>query len=205
MAKNHLLYEYLVWPYEICFRPFFLPGIKKTMAFIEGVKHDEIVEVGVGTGYSLPYYPDGTKIVALDLSDAMVEFAQKRADKIKNKEIQVFNALKATEKIEPERFDIVTSYSVITVVPDAQVFLNQLKSFCKPGGHIILVMHSRGSGFIEKIDKTLNVVTKFLFGFTLLRRITDFNLDSLKLIKEEPINKILGYPYSHMIVLEKIK
>jgi hypothetical protein len=63
----------------------------------------------------------------------------------------------------------------------------------------------RGSGISGIIDRTLTPLTQKLFGFTLLRRITDYDLSAFESIEIKPISKFLFYPYNHVVVLKKKK
>ena len=47
-----------------------------------GGLHGRILEVGVGTGKNLPYYPKGVDLTAIDISPKMMDKARKRADGI---------------------------------------------------------------------------------------------------------------------------
>lgn len=201
--KNHVLYEYLSWPYEFFFKPFFVIGMKKVMRRIQDLKAKRVLEVGTGTGYSLEHYPQGLEIVGADLSDKMVGISQKRAKELKGQKICICNVADLSKVAEPESFDVVTSFSVITVVPDPQKFLDELVSYCKPGGHIFIVMHSRLEDKFKLTDRVMNWPAKKLFGFTLLRHIKDYNLDKLELVSVEPINSFLSYPYNHLVTLKK--
>lgn len=202
LDQNHLLYEKFSSIYEFVFKPFFVGGVKKTISSLQGYEHSKILEVGSGTGYSFKYYPKGCDLTAVDLSDKMVSVSTDRAKRYTDKKIKVFNVLEQDKIKEEGLFDIVVSFSVITVVPDPQAFLKELKSYCKPGGHLLLIMHSRGEGIWGLIDRILEVPTKFLFGFTLLRRISDYNLDGFQVVERRPLSRLLFYTYNHLVVLK---
>lgn len=202
LNQNHLLYEKFSSLYEFVFKPFFVGGVKKTVSSLQNYEHSKILEVGSGTGYSFQYYPEGVDLTAVDLSDKMVSVSKKRALKSKNKKIKVFNVTEQDKITEEGLFDAVVSFSVITVVPDPQVFLNELKSYCRPGGHVFLIMHTRGEGFWGLIDCILEGPTKLLFGFTLLRRISEYNLDGFRVIEKRPLSRFFFYTYNHLVVLK---
>ncbi len=201
--ENHTLYENFSWLYEVMFKPFFLGGIRKTMKMTREFAPENIVEVGVGTGYSLEYYPENTNIVGVDVSDKMVQISRKRAAKINDKNIEIYNSADLPEDALEDYASVVVSFSVITVVPDPQKFIEELKKYCKPGGHIIMIMHSRGKGISGLFDRIMDWPTQKLFGFTLLRHISDFNLDGLQIVETRPISYFLFYPYNHMVLLKK--
>lgn len=203
-SKNHVLYENLTWVYELLFRPFFIGAIRKAMDIIADIAPDSVLEVGVGTGYALEYYPPGTSVVGIDVSDEMVRASRKRARRIEDKNIEIYNTSELAPEILKESVSVVVSFSVITVVDNPQSFINELKEYCEPGGQIILIMHMRGKGFSGFIDRRMDGLMQKLFGFTLLRRISDYNLDGLQIIESRAISHFLFYPYNHLVVLKKL-
>lgn len=198
--KNHFLYEKLSKIYEIFFKPFFISGIRKTIRVILEKNPKSLLEVGVGTGYSLGYYSDEVEVQAVDISSKMVEISKKRAEDLGCKNIKVFES----KDLTGEQFPAVVSFSVITVVPDPQVFLNELKSYTLSGGFIYLAMHRRGKGLLYLLDLLMEWPCRLLFGFSLLRDLKDLDLSGLELIEEKTLNRFLFYPYNHLFVLKKL-
>jgi len=200
--SNHILYEKLSGLYELAFKPLFVKAIKGTVKLLESSDVKSVLEVGCGTGYSLEFYPKGMKVVATDLSEKMVEISSERA-KLAKADVKVLNIQDRKAVSVEGPFDAVVSFSVITVVGDPQAFLNDLKSYCKPGGEIFIIMHQRGKGVYKLIDLFWEWPVRVLFGFTLQRRISDYDLSGLKLIKEKEHGRALGYVYNDLIVLKK--
>jgi SAM-dependent methyltransferase len=201
--QNHKLYENAVGLYEAVFKPFFIGGVKKSINRIKELQPKNILEVGTGTGYSLKYYPNDVYVVGVDISHEMVRRSRERADELKNEMIRIHHIAELPpEKLEGSA-DVVASFSVITVVPDPQKFLTQLTDYTLPGGHIVLIMHMRGEGLAGVIDKSVDFLTQKLFGFTLLRRITDYDLSAFESVDFKPVSKFLFYPYNHIVVLKK--
>jgi len=200
--SNHILYEKLSGLYELAFKPLFTKAIQRTVKLLESYEVKNILEVGCGTGYSLEFYPKGLSVVATDLSDQMVEVSKKRA-KTAQAEIKVLNIKDKDKVIAEGPFDAVVSFSVITVVSDPQAFLNDLKSYCKPGGYIFIIMHQRGRGIFRLIDLIWEWPVRLLFGFTLQRRISDYHLRGLRLIEEKAHGRALGYCYNDLVILKK--
>jgi SAM-dependent methyltransferase len=200
--SNHILYEKLSGLYEWAFKPLFTKAIQRTVKLLASYDVKKVLEVGCGTGYGLEFYPKGLSVVATDLSEQMVEISSKRAVEAKAN-IKVLN-IKDTDKVVAEGpYDAVVSFSVITVVNDPQAFLDDLKSYCKPGGHIFIIMHQRGRWLFRVIDLFWELPVRLLFGFTLQRRIVDYKLHGLRIVEEKAHGKTLGYVYNDLIVLRK--
>jgi len=203
MNKNHGLYEKFTKLYEVIFKPFFIGGIKKSMKVVEKNKHNSLLEVGCGPGYSFEFYPAGVSVSAYDLSEKMVEEAKKRAAEILDNDIKVLDDDSYHSLTDGKTYDAVLSFSVITVVPDAQTFLEELRMRCKKGGYIYLVMHQRSKGPFVIFDYLFELPSRFLFGFTLFRHIDDLDTRGLEIIENKKINSFSFIKWSNLIVLKK--
>jgi phosphatidylethanolamine/phosphatidyl-N-methylethanolamine N-methyltransferase len=101
-----------------------------------------ILEVGVGTGISLPDYDRGVRVVGVDLSEPMLRKAHSRmkAEPLAHVEgLAVMDAQRLG--FRDGAFDVVVAQYVITVVPDPEATLDELARVVKPGGEIVLVNH----------------------------------------------------------------
>ena len=101
-----------------------------------------VLEVGVGTGLSLPYYAKHLEIVGIDLSTEMLDKARERvaADGLDN--VTGLHEMDAGELEFPDHsFDTVVAMYTMTVVPDPDKVMYELSRVCKPGGQVIIVNH----------------------------------------------------------------
>src|SRR6266568_1745687 len=101
-----------------------------------------ILEVGVGTGISLPDYDRGVRLVGVDLSEPMLRKARARiaAEALAHVEgLAVMDAQRLG--FRDAAFDVVVAQYVITVVPDPDATLDEFARVVRPGGEIILVNH----------------------------------------------------------------
>ena len=117
----------------------------------EGRKHSveiinqsrgRVLEVGVGTGLSLPAYGPHLEIVGIDLSPEMLEKARERIAEEDLTNISGLYEMDAAElKFEDGSFDTVVGMYVMTVVPDPEKVMRELARVCRPGGEVIIVNH----------------------------------------------------------------
>lgn len=101
-----------------------------------------LLEVGVGTGISLPGYPSNIRIVGMDLSEPMLRKAHERVVTQKLVNVETLAVMDAMRMAVPDHsFDVIVAQYVITAVPDPEATLDEFARVLKPGGEIILVNH----------------------------------------------------------------
>jgi phosphatidylethanolamine/phosphatidyl-N-methylethanolamine N-methyltransferase len=99
----------------------------------------DILEIGVGTGLTLPYFPAHTRVTGVDLSEDMLQVAFAKARDQKLSAVQGLAVMDACRLGFPdERFNAVTAQFVITLVPDPEQALTEMDRVLKPGGEIVI-------------------------------------------------------------------
>jgi len=105
------------------------------------------LEVGVGTGKNLPYYPRDVKVTAVDISPRMLERAQKRASAL-GLEVELLEMDVQHLAFPDHVFDTIFSTFLFCSVPDPVLGLRELRRVCKPGGKLLLLEHMRPSNLL---------------------------------------------------------
>lgn len=151
--------------YDLVFGPVFRRGRSDAIVAAERVG-GRIIEVGVGTGISLPQYQPGNRIVAVDLSDAMLDKARARVREQKLHHVeQVVVGDAENLQYADNSFDVVVAQYVITACPHPERALDEFVRICRPGGEIIITTRvGAGQGLRGAIERTLMPVTSRL-GF----------------------------------------
>jgi len=102
----------------------------------------DILEVGVGTGISLPDYSRSNRIVGIDISEPMLRKALQRVAEHKLDNVHTLAVMDAEKLALPDAsFDVVVAQYVITAVPNPEATLDEFARVLRPGGEIILVNH----------------------------------------------------------------
>ncbi len=102
----------------------------------------KVLEVGVGTGLSLPDYRSDLDITGIDLAPEMLDKARDRVTDAGLKNISGLHEMDASNlEFADNSFDTVVAMYVITVVPDPAKVMQELARVAKPGGEIMLVNH----------------------------------------------------------------
>jgi phosphatidylethanolamine/phosphatidyl-N-methylethanolamine N-methyltransferase len=131
--------------YDLVFGAVFAPGRTQAIAAAErvcGPAGGRILEVGVGTGISLPDYAPADSIVGIDLSVPMLRQARARVAEHKLTNVETLAVMDAARLALPDKsFDVVVAQFVITTVPSPEQTLDEFARVLKPGGEIILVNH----------------------------------------------------------------
>jgi len=105
-------------------------------------REGRLLEVGVGTGLSLPDYVRNLEVVGIDLSPEMLEKARERVAGGGLAHVTGLHEMDASDLRFPDSsFDTVVAMYVMTVVPDPEAVMRELSRVTKPGGEVMLVNH----------------------------------------------------------------
>ena len=119
-----------------------------------------VLEVGVGTGISLPLYGPNVRIFGTDISEAMLRKANERVAELHLKNVEGLAVMDA-EKLEfPDNsFDVVMAQYVVTAVPNPEVALDEFARVLRPGGELIILTRvSADAGMRRFIEQSLQPV-----------------------------------------------
>jgi len=127
--------------YDNTFGRFTTEGRRHAVEIINRRK-GRVLEVGVGTGLSLPNYGSHLDIVGIDLSPEMLEKARKKVAEEGLDNVSGLHEMDAGALDFPDAgFDTVVAMYTLTVVPDPAKVMRELQRVCKVGGQVILVNH----------------------------------------------------------------
>ena len=108
------------------------------------VKGPEVLEVGVGTGKNLAFYPQGVRVTGVDLTPEMLDRARKRAA-ILNRGVTLLLGDAQELEFPDASFDTVVASFVFCSVSDPVLGLQELGRVVKPDGQIFLMEHVRSA------------------------------------------------------------
>jgi phosphatidylethanolamine/phosphatidyl-N-methylethanolamine N-methyltransferase len=117
-------------------------GRMRAVRHINNSKAGRVLEVGVGTGLSLPHYRSDLEVTGIDLSPEMLEKAEERVQNKNLTHVDDLLVMDASKLDFPDNsFDLVVAMFVMTVVPDPEAVMKELQRVCAPGGEVLLVNH----------------------------------------------------------------
>jgi phosphatidylethanolamine/phosphatidyl-N-methylethanolamine N-methyltransferase len=158
MDVDSVRHAYRRWApvYDFTFGLIAEAGRKHAVRIINQRK-GRVLEVGVGTGLSLPCYGGHLSITGIDLSPEMLAKAQDKIAQKKLRNIVALHEMDAGALAFPdESFDTVVAMYVMTVVPHPERVMRELERVCAPGGEVILVNHfSQEEGMRGLLERKL--------------------------------------------------
>jgi len=102
-----------------------------------------ILEVGVGTGKNVPFYPAGAQVTAVDISPRMLEKAAERAATRQDVSIELHTMSVSQLSFQDDTFDAVVGSFIFTVIDDPSLALREIMRVCRPGGRVHLLEFTR--------------------------------------------------------------
>ena len=151
--------------YDLVFGGVFSKGRKAAIQATNKIG-GRVLEVGVGTGISLPQYASHLRIFGTDISEAMLRKAKRRVADLRLKNVEGLAVMDA-EKLEfPDNsFDVVMAQYVVTAVPNPEKALDEFARVLRPGGELIILTRvSADAGVRRFIEQRLQPVVRPL-GF----------------------------------------
>jgi ubiquinone/menaquinone biosynthesis C-methylase UbiE len=128
----------------------------------------KVLEVGIGTGKNIKYYPKNVDLTAIDFSKGMLSKAIKKNNN-KSKINFLRKDIQETD-FDSDKFDTVIASYVFCSVPDPVKGLKEIKRICKNNGKIILLEHVRSDNkIIGVMMDLLNPLTVSLLGYNINR------------------------------------
>ena len=139
--------------YDAVFGPLLDRGRRMAVDAVNAGGAGSVLEVGVGTGLSLPLYRSDLAVTGIDLSPEMLAKARARAAGLPN--IRGLLEMDAQDMAFADgSFEAVVAMYVAAVVPDMQRLFRELRRVCVPGGTILVVNHiAAESGLLGAVDR----------------------------------------------------
>ena len=121
-----------------------LLGVRKLRQRLLPRASGKVLEVAVGTGKNLRYYPHGCRVIAVDVSGAMLNIARKRATKLSLNASFLLTDAEALPFSDKSFDSVVSSLSTCTF-PNPVAALQEMARVCRTDGKILLLEHGRSN------------------------------------------------------------
>jgi len=143
--------------YDATFGRLVQQRISRAIRHINIADTDKVLDLGIGTGASLQYYPQRGKIIGIDLSSGMLALARRRiAEAGLGKHVTVFQADALHLPFEDSTFDHIFISHVISVVSDPCLLIREAQRVAKADARIVIVNHFQSTNrLIALVEKWL--------------------------------------------------
>lgn len=187
-------YGLLSGSYDFVFGPVFHPGRKEAVRLVNERPGQRVLEVGVGTGLSLPYFRKDSRITGIDVSEEMLAKAHQRVAREGLTNIDGLHVMDAEHmSFEDNSFDAVLALYVASVVPNPARFAEEIRRVCIPGGTIVLVNHFTSENWaLRWMERRLAHLARHI-GFHADFPLDRFLQDSKLSVREIRPANLLGY------------
>lgn len=160
-----IIYNLMEWPVE---QLWYKRWRQKLWQQITGPK---VLEIGVGTGKNIPYYPNGIELTGIDLSRGMLSRAKKVLEQGRENAINLQEMDVQQMNFSDDTFDEVVATFVFCSVPDPVAGLQEALRVTKPGGRLHLLEHMRPQQpFLGKLMEKLDSPIHYLSGVHIARQ-----------------------------------
>jgi ubiquinone/menaquinone biosynthesis C-methylase UbiE len=99
-----------------------------------------VLEVAVGTGRSLPFYPADVTITGIELSPAMLAIARQRAVTL-DRDADLREGDAENLPFDDAAFDTVLCALALCTIPSPVAALGEMRRVLRPGGRLLLLDH----------------------------------------------------------------
>jgi phosphatidylethanolamine/phosphatidyl-N-methylethanolamine N-methyltransferase len=155
-ATTRKIYDVHSMFYDATFGRLVRRRIQRAIEHMNIGESDRVLDLGIGTGVSLNFYPRRGKLMGVDLSAGMLREARKKIRENQLDHVAVFQADAMKLPFADDSFDHVFISHVISVVSDPYKLVQEAQRVAKPGARIVIVNHFQSTNrFIAMVEKLL--------------------------------------------------
>lgn len=177
---------------------------EKSLARLTDTANKNILINGIGSGLDIPHLPVDAHYVGTDITPAMLQRAEKRAEKyIAGSALDISFQIADSQALpfENESFDVIVMHLILAVVPKPELALQEACRVLKPGGTIYLFDKFIKPGQIALVRRMLSFFIRHIATRTdvVFEHVLQ-NCPQLEVISDEPA---LAKGWFRLIELQK--
>lgn len=176
MSVKHIesVYDSYASIYDFVFGKVFQSGRERAPVLLKLFPGAKLLEVGVGTGLSLPLCARQVDFTGIDLSQKMLARAERRVEELGLKNVRLTKMDATSLQFPDDSFDRVLAAYFISTVPDPVTVIQEMKRVCRPGGYLVFLNHFYSdNAFVRIFEKAFSPLF-YRIGFK-----TDLDLGKL--------------------------
>ena len=112
----------------------------------------QVLEVAIGTGRNLPFYPRGIQLTGIDFSPSKLDIAHGRAAEV-GVDITLIEADAQHLPFADHQFDTVVCTLALSSIPDPAAAINEMHRVLRPGGQLLVVGHVASPHRVVRADQ----------------------------------------------------
>jgi ubiquinone/menaquinone biosynthesis C-methylase UbiE len=158
----------------------------------------QVLEIAIGTGLNLPFYPAEVEITGIELSPAMLEIAGQRAQRL-GRQVELVIGDAQALPFPDQRFDTVVCTLSLCCIPDERQAIAEVWRVLRPGGSFVALEHVRSPNtLIRGFKRLLDSYTVRTQGDHLVREPVEtmqaagFSIDYLKRQKLGIVERLIA-------------
>ncbi|WP_433871677.1 class I SAM-dependent methyltransferase [Saccharopolyspora sp. CA-218241] len=130
-----------------------------TRQWVCGQATGEVLEVAIGTGLNLRWYPDDVRLTGIDFSPAMLARARHRAE-LSGRELDARVGDAQRLEFPDDSFDAVVATFSLCAIPDDAAAVAEMRRVLRPGGMLLLADHVVSSSApLRGVQRLLELIT----------------------------------------------
>lgn len=163
-------YDYFSASYDLVFKPWLESGIEKAIKILCPPPGAQILEIGIGTGLSLDYYPKDVCLTAFDYSQGMLRKSKNKLEQKHGFQASLLQMDVHQMAFADNSFDYILAAYVLTVVENLEKAVKEIFRIARPGARVVLINHLCSNNLLVRaIENLLNPIFSRIGLFTLGR------------------------------------
>jgi len=155
-SSTRLIYDFQSLFYDVTFGRLVRRRIAEAISHMNIKPADRVLDLGIGTGVSLNYYPRGCRIIGIDLSSGMLRECLKKIQQRRHGNTMLVRTNALQLPFADDSFDHVFISHVISVVSDPYRLVQEAQRVARCGARIVIVNHFQSTNrFIAMVEKFL--------------------------------------------------
>ncbi len=156
-ASTRKIYDIQSIVYDYTFGKLVKKRISRAIEHMKIQPGETVLDIGIGTGGALPFYPGHGNIIGVDLSSGMLREARKKIEEESFGHATVFQGNALELPFEDSSFDHIFISHVISVVSQPELLVREAQRVAKEGARIVILNHFLSTNrFIAMFEKWAN-------------------------------------------------
>jgi phosphatidylethanolamine/phosphatidyl-N-methylethanolamine N-methyltransferase len=173
-SSTRVIYDFQSLFYDVTFGRLVRRRVRESLSHININPSDRVLDLGIGTGQSVNFYPKSGYVVGVDLSAGMLRECRKKIQQIGLEHAKLVQANALSLPFADDSFDHVFMSHVVSVVSDPCRLIREAQRVAKPGARIVILNH------FQSDNRLIALVEKFLCPlFTKMGWRSDLELNDL--------------------------